>query len=95
MPTKSQSRNVVLTTMLILAALAVTFIISLFLFQDDLTSVIGKKMKLVEDPQVEMLKSQSQFDDVGSIEKDLNNTNLNNIDQGVDQANQNSTNLLK
>ena len=92
MPSKSQSGNLK-PLLLILAALAVVFII-LFIYDENVKSVVSKgKATVVSDPQVQMLNNQSKSDDVGSIEKDLNNTNLDNIDQGTTQINQGLTTL--
>ncbi len=92
MPGKPQSGNLK-PLLLILAAVAVVFII-LFIYDENVKSVVSKrKAAVVSDPQVQMLNRQSKSDDVGSIEKDLNNTNLDNIDQGTTQINQGLTTL--
>lgn len=92
MPSKSQSGNLK-PLLLILAAVAVVFII-LFIYDENVKSVVSKgKAAVVSDPQVQMLNNQSKSDDVGSIEKDLNSTNLDNIDQGTTQINQGLTTL--
>lgn len=79
--------------LLILAAVAVVFII-LFIYEDNFKAAVGKSAATVlKDPQVQMLNSQSQSDDVESIGNDLDNTKLDNIDQGTTQINQNLTNL--
>lgn len=39
----------------------------------------------VFDEQVKKLQTQSSSDEVGAIEKDTNDTNLENLDQGTDQ----------
>lgn len=38
-----------------------------------------------EDPVVESFSEQSYSDDLGSIERDLNNTDINSVDQGSTQ----------
>lgn len=92
MPNKPQSGNLK-PLLLILAAIAVVFIL-LFIYDENVKSVVSKgKAKVVSDPQVQMLNNQSKSDDVGSIEKDLNNTSLDNIDQGTTQINQGLTTL--
>ena len=53
------------------------------------TSFSGKPATQVEDQQVENLQKQSSSDEVVDIEKDLNTTNLNSLDQelpDVDRA---------
>jgi len=45
------------------------------------------------DKQVQDLQKLDNSDEVFSIESDLNNTNLNNLDQGLDQVNQDSNSL--
>ena len=93
MPSKPQSGNLK-PLLLILAAVAVVFIIILFIYDDSIKSAVTRnKAAVVGDPQVQMLNNQSKSDDVGSIEKDLNNTNLDNIDQGTTQINQGLTTL--
>lgn len=93
MPSKPQSGNLK-PLLLILAAVVVVFIIVMFIFDDSFKSVVTRSRATVAgDPQVQMLNDQSKSDDVGSIEKDLNNTNLDNIDQGTTQINQNLTTL--
>lgn len=93
MPSKTQSGNLK-PLLLILAAVAVVFIIIMFIFDDSFKSAVTKsKATVAGDPQVQMLNNQSKSDDVGSIEKDLNNTNLDNVDQGTTQINQGLTTL--
>ena len=74
--------------------LIILVFIILFIYDENVKSVVSKsKAAVVSDPQVQMLNNQSKSDDVGSIEKDLNNTNLDNIDQGTTQINQGLTTL--
>ena len=77
----------------VLAAVAAIFIIALIFFEDNFRAATRNGAKGAEDPQVRMLKEQSQSDEIFSIENDLNNTNLGDIDQGLDQINQNSSSL--
>ena len=65
-----------------------------FVYDEGIRVTITKgKPVISKDSQVQKLETQSQSDDVGSIEKDLNSTNLNNIDDGTSQINQGLTNL--
>lgn len=94
MPSKPQLGNLK-PLLLILAAVAVVFIV-LFIYEDNMNTAVNKSAVAVpKDPQVQMLNSQSKSDDVGSIENDLNSTKLDNIDQGTNQINQNLTTLSK
>ncbi len=42
---------------------------------------------VAQDPQVKSLETLSNSDEVGAIDKDTNNTNLDNIDTGLDVVN--------
>ena len=45
------------------------------------------------DEQVKNLQNQSSSDEVGAIEKDTNDTNLDNLDQGADQIEKDLTGI--
>lgn len=93
MPSKLLSGNLK-PLLLILAAVAVVFIIIFFIYDEGFKAVVTRsKPAMAGDPQVQTLRNQSKSDDVGSIDRDLNNTNLDNIDQGTNQINQNLTTL--
>jgi len=46
-----------------------------------------------QDVQVKALGAQSSSDEVGAIEKDSNNTNLDNLDQGIGDVDKDLGNL--
>ncbi|KKR51176.1 MAG: hypothetical protein UT84_C0002G0037 [Candidatus Curtissbacteria bacterium GW2011_GWA1_40_16] len=82
------------TLLLLLAASVAVLILVFFVYDEGIRVTITKgKPVISKDSQVQKLETQSQSDDVGSIEKDLNSTNLNNIDDGTSQINQGLTNL--
>jgi hypothetical protein len=68
----------------VLVALA---IVAFFAFKN-IAPVIAPQPppQVSQDPQVQSLNSQSSSDDVSAIDKDVSNTNLTNLDQGLDQT---------
>ncbi len=82
------------TLLLLLAASVAVLILVFFVYDEGVRVSISKgKPVISRDSQVERLDTQSQSDDVGSIEKDLNGTDLNNIDDGSTQIQNGLTTL--
>ena len=81
------------TLLLLLAASVAVLILVFFVYDEGVRVTVGSKgPTITKDSQVQSLGQQSQSDDVNSIEKDLNNTNLNNIDEGSGQIQNGLTN---
>lgn len=53
----------------------------------------GVGPEVPKDSQVEALNSQSDSDEIDTIEKDTNATNLDDLDQGIDQVDQDLSSL--
>lgn len=82
------------TFLWLILVVAVVVILMAFAFGVlDINNITNKGMYQTpaSDKQVQDLSKLSSSDEVLSIESDLNNTNLNNLDQGLDQINQDST----
>jgi len=72
--------------LLLLTASVAVLIFVFFVYDEGVRApFLEGKPAISRDSQVEKLDTQSQSDDVGSIEKDLNSTDLNNIDDGSTQ----------
>ena len=80
---------------LILAVAVIVMLVAFAFGVLDVNNISNKGLYQITsgDKQVQDLQKLDNSDEVFSIESDLNNTNLNNLDQGLDQVNQDSNSL--
>ena len=79
--------SVLLIVVLVVAVLVVAFIF-VFKFSDLGTKQEVGESNVVGDEQVRKLETLSDSDEIGAIEADINSTNLENLDQELNQVDQ-------
>ncbi len=86
-------KNVAGFSAIVLIIIIVAIVLSLvavFAVKNMKTQVLPQASpQALQDSQVQALENQSTSDVVGAIDKDVNNTNLDNLDQGLDQVDKN------
>ena len=72
--------------LLIIVVMAVLGILAVAVAKNSFKKALpAESPAVVVDEQVKKLQDQSSSDEVGAIEKDTNDTNVDNLDQGTDQ----------
>ena len=84
--------NVLLIAVLIAAIVVFALIFAFFNFGLGTKQETGEP-NVVEDSQVQELETLSDSDEIGVIEADINSTNLENLDQEINQVDQNLPSL--
>ena len=79
--------SVLLIVVLVVAVLVVAFIF-VFKFSDLGTKQEVGESNVVGDEQVRKLETLSDSDEIGAIERDILGTNLDNLDQELNQVDQ-------
>lgn len=88
------SKGSLKTLLLLLAASVAALILVFFVYDEGVRfTITNGRPVITKDAQLQMLETQSRSDDIGSIDRDLNGTNLSNVDSGTDQIQNGLTSL--
>lgn len=78
---------------LVIVAVVALGILALVVVNNTNFKTVSEVPVSIQDEQVKKLEVQSSSDEIGPIEKDLVDTNLNNLDQGTDQIEKDSSGI--
>ena len=84
--------NVLLIAVLIAAVVIFALIFAFYNFNLGKKETTGEST-VVKDEQIRSLETLSDSDEIGVIEADINSTNLENLDQEINQVDQNLPSL--
>ena len=87
-----KSGNVLLIAVLAAAVVVFALIFAFFNFGLGTKQETGVS-SVVEDNQIQKLETLSDSDEIGAIEEDIQGTNLDNLDQEINQVDQDLSNL--